>query len=233
MRARKKKNCTARLERCDEYMIEKIEIPENNTKPVWLELGAGKGRFAAEMAANNDVLFYAVEIMRDIIVMAVEKAKARDLKNLKYILGTADNINELCPDKSVDVIFLNFSDPWPKSRAAKRRLTYHTYLERYRKLLKEGGHIEFKTDNKPLFDFSVEEIKTHGYEIYDYTEDLHNSGLKLSAMTEYEERFTNLGQPIYSVKAKPIPGYVAPPEEKKKKSEENTENEEKTVENDG
>ena len=202
MRARKKKNCDARLERCSDYIVEKIEIPENNDKPVYLEIGCGKGKFAAEVAEKENCLFYAIEIMKDIMVMAIEKGAAKQLDNIKYIIGSADDLLEMCPENSIDTIFLNFSDPWPKKRAAKRRLTHKNYLERYKKLLKKDGIIAFKTDNHPLFEFSVEEIKENGFEIFDYTEDLHESGIYNPAMTEYEERFTELGQPIYHLKAR-------------------------------
>ena len=151
MRARKKKNCDARLERCAEYITDKIVIPQENTKPVFLELGCGKGRFAAETAEKENCLFFAVEIMKDIIVMAVEKGAKKGLDNIKYLLASADDILEFCPENSVDTLFLNFCDPWPKKRNAKRRLTYRAYLEKYKKILKSDGIIAFKTDNYPLF----------------------------------------------------------------------------------
>lgn len=202
MRARKKKNCDVRLERCSDYIVDKITLPKNNDRPVYLELGCGKGKFAVEVAEKENCLFYAVEIMKDIIVMAIEKGAAKQLDNIKYIIGSADDIAELCPEHSVDTLFLNFSDPWPKKKAAKRRLTYRAYLEKYKKILKKDGIIAFKTDNYPLFQFSVEEFRESGFEIFDYTEDLHESGIYNPAMTEYEERFTAMGQPIYHLKAK-------------------------------
>ena len=204
MRARKKKNCDARLERCADYITEKIVIPEGNTRPVFLEIGCGKGRFAVEVAKNTECLFYAVEIMKDIIVMAVEKGAAEKLDNIKYLIASADDILEFCPERCVDTLFLNFSDPWPKKRNAKRRLTYRAYLEKYKKILKPDGIIAFKTDNHPLFMFSVNEFKESGFEIFDYTEDLHESGVPNPAMTEYEERFSEMGQPIYHFKARMV-----------------------------
>ncbi len=202
MRARKKKNCDARLERCSEYITDRIVIPPDNTRPVYLEIGCGKGRFAAEVAEKEDCLFFAIEIMKDIIVMAVEKGAEKKLDNIKYIIGSADDLLEMCPEKCLDKIFLNFSDPWPKKRNIKRRLTYRSYLEKYKKVLKDDGMIVFKTDNHPLFMFSVEEFRENGFELFDYTEDLHESGIYNPAMTEYEERFSSMGQPIYHVKAK-------------------------------
>ena len=202
MRARKKKNCDARLERCAEYITDKIVIHPENTKPDFLEQGCGKGRIAVETAKKENCLFFAVEIMKDIIVMAVEKGAKDGLDNIKYLLASADDILEFCPEKSIDTLFLNFSDPWPKKRNAKRRLTYRAYLEKYKKILKDDGIIAFKTDNYPLFQFSVEELKESGFEIFDYTENLHESGIYNVAMTEYEERFSQMGQPIYHLKAR-------------------------------
>ena len=143
MRARKKKNCDARLERCSDYIIDKIVVPPENDKPVFLEIGCGKGRFAVETAEKENCLFFAVEIMKDIIVMAIEKGAKRGLDNIKYKIGSADDILEFCPENCVDTLFLNFCDPWPKKRNAKRRLTYRAYLEKYKKYSK-------KTVSSPL-----------------------------------------------------------------------------------
>ena len=201
MRARKKKNLIPRLERCADYIVEKVTAPESGL--LWLEIGCGKGRFATGMAElYPENTFYALEKVPNVMVMAVEKAAAKELKNVKFIIGDAEKLEEICPPQSVDTLFLNFSDPWPRNRTAKLRLTYRTFLERYKKILKPGGTIAFKTDNKPLFDFSVEEFKECGFETYDYTEDLHNSGIENPVVTEYEQRFSDLGQPIYHVKAR-------------------------------
>ena len=201
MRARKKKNLIPRLERCADYIVEKVTAPESGL--LWLEIGCGKGRFVTGMAElYPENTFYALEKVPNVMVMAVEKAAAKELKNVKFIIGDAEKLEEICPPASVDTLFLNFSDPWPRNRTAKLRLTYRTFLERYKKILKPGGTIAFKTDNKPLFDFSVEEFKACGFEIYDYTEDLHNSGIENPVVTEYEQRFSDLGQPIYHVKAR-------------------------------
>ena len=201
MRARKKKNLIPRLERCAEYIEEKITPPENGA--LWLEIGCGKGRFATGMAElYPENTFYALEKVPNVMVMAVEKAAEKELKNVKFIIGDAEKLEEICPPSSVDTLFLNFSDPWPRNKTAKLRLTYRSFLERYKKILKPNGTIAFKTDNKPLFDFSVEEFRECGFELYDYTEDLHNSGIENPVVTEYEQRFSDLGQPIYHVKAR-------------------------------
>lgn len=221
MRARKKKNCVQRLEKCSEWITDQVEVPEG--KELRLEIGCGKGKFITELASrpeNADIEFVALEIVPDVMVMAVEKASEKELKNLKFIATDARNLPEICPHHRVSVIYLNFSDPWPKKRQTKRRLTYRDFLEIYRTLLTEDGYIVFKTDNVPLFDFSVEEIPAHGYEMYDVTRDLHNSGIDNPATTEYEDKFTRLNFPICSLKARPIPGYVPPAPEKKPKPEE-------------
>lgn len=217
MRARKKKNTQPRLERVSDYFTEKIEQLEDN-RELRLEVGCGKGKFISAVATlpeNSEVMFFAVEKVPDVMVMAAEKAAKAEIPNLKFFLGDAETLDEICPEHRASVIYLNFSDPWPKKKQAKRRLTYRTFLEIYRKVLCEDGYVFFKTDNEKLFDYSLEEIATHGYELFDVTRDLHNSGIYNPATTEYEDRFTCLGQPIYSLKAKPIPGYVAPESEKK------------------
>ncbi len=221
MRARKKKNTIPRLERCEEYLSNKVEIKENT--PLRLEIGCGKGKFITEVATkpeNKDIVFYAVEKVPDVMVMAAEKAAAAKIENLQFILGDAETLAEICPPHRTEIIYLNFSDPWPKKKQAKRRLTYRSFLEIYRGLLSEDGYIFMKTDNEKLFDYSLEEISTHGYELFDVTRDLHNSDIYNPATTEYEDRFTALGQPIFSLKAKPIPGYIPQPEEKETETEE-------------
>lgn len=205
MRARKKKNTNIRLERCSQYITDKIVI---GSKPIWLEIGCGKGKFAVETAAMFDCDYYAMEKVPDVMVMAAEKASEEHSENLKFIIGDAYSLDEVCPKDSVDIIFLNFSDPWPKRRDAKKRLTSRVFLEKYRSILKPEGILSIKTDNKLLFDFTVEELQLNGYKIFDYTEDLHASDIFNSAMTEYEIRFTELGQPIYHVKAHPVKDFT-------------------------
>ncbi len=226
MRARKKKNTVPRLERCENYLSDKVEINENTR--FRLEVGCGKGKFITEVATkpeNKDIVFYAVEKVPDVMVMAAEKAAAAEIGNLQFILGDAETLPEICPPHRAEIIYLNFSDPWPRKKQAKRRLTYRSFLEIYRGLLSDDGYIFMKTDNQKLFDYSLEEIETHGYELFDVTRDLHNSGIYNPATTEYEDRFTALGQPIYSLKARPIPGYVPQPEPEKKDDDDSSDEE--------
>lgn len=202
MRARKKKNLVPRLERCTEYIVSAVEPCDD--KPLWLEIGCGKGKFATEMAEMFDCKYYAMEKEPNVMVMAAEKCLAKELKNLRCIIGDASALDEICPEHCVDILYLTFCDPWPKNRDRKRRLTYRTFLEKYKRVLKDNGIIFFKTDNQKLFDFSVEEMKESGLEIFDYTEDLHASDIANPVMTEYETKFSEQGMPIYHCKARVI-----------------------------
>lgn len=201
MRARKKKNTIPRLERCEEYITQEI-IPQEG-KPLYIEIGCGKGNFITGHAERNpQSCYYAMEKVPDVIVMAIEKAKEKELNNLRFLIEDAENLPEICPPNSVDIIYLNFSDPWPKKKRAKRRLTYRFFLEKYKTILKFDGEIHFKTDNIPLFDFSLEEFKLCGFDLYDVTRDLDSSGIDNPFRTEYETRFIDQGIPICHLKAK-------------------------------
>ena len=225
MRARRKKNTVPRLERVRDYFVPVIPAQEGEIR---VEVGCGKGKFITALAKDHpDVTFYALEKIPDVIVMAAEKAAREEIENVKFLLADAKDLTEgtektflgldenrkpilqdvahvaLCPTACVSVLYLNFSDPLPNKKHADRRLTHKNFLEKYRTILKPDGHVEFKTDNKPLFDFSVEQFKECGYEIYDYTEDLHHSHIPNPYRTEYETRFSEMGMPIYSLKAKP------------------------------
>ena len=200
MRARKKKNTIPRLEKNKRYLTRSVELTAD--RPVYMEIGCGKGKFATGMAQAYDCMFYALEKVPDVMVMAMEKAAEQEIENIRFILADATELKEICPDNSVDIIFLNFSDPWPKNKDYKKRLTYRTFLEEYRRILKPDGIIKIKTDNKNLFEFSLREMKAGGFDLYDLTENLHSSDIENDVMTEYETRFVSLGMPIYHVKAK-------------------------------
>lgn len=205
MRARKKKNTFPRLTRVGAYITERIV---SSGKPVHVEIGSGKGAFALYMAQHTDCDYYALEKIPDVMVMAAEKAAAAEVKNLHFLLADAQQLPEICPDETVDVLYLNFSDPWPKRRDLKKRLTYISFLNIYKRILKPDGIIRIKTDNAALFEFSVRQLRQAGFALFDLTNDLHNSGIVNECMTEYETRFASLGQPIYSVKAKKIEGGI-------------------------
>ena len=149
---------------------------------------------------NPDVNFLAIERVHDVLVMAAEKIKNSGLTNVKVCCCDAKELTEYFEPKSIDRIYLNFSDPWPKARHEKRRLTYRTFLAIYKKILKKDGAIHFKTDNRGLFDFSLEEFKEFGMRMEKLTFDLHNSEyMDGNVMTEYEKRFSSMGVPINRV----------------------------------
>ncbi len=201
MRMRKKKHSAERLELCKEYIYSADSVIAPSDRKIYLEIGAGKGRFACAMAERHaDADYYAMERVGDCVVLAAERAASGEygeLSNLKFVIDTADNLLHIFERGSVDAIFLNFSDPWSKKGYAKRRLTHRRYLALYMNLLRDGGVLRFKTDNVGLFDFSLEEISAMGLEARIVTRDLHasewNDG---NIMTEYEENFSSQGVKI-------------------------------------
>ena len=211
MRARKKKHGAERIAACAELLIEDTaalkEDPDaffSEKRPLHLEIGCGKGNFACGMSAKHpDVNFIAMEVVADVMVTALEKAVAcRDERpdNLRFLIGNAENLTDWFPPHSVECLYLNFSDPWHKSRHAKRRLTHRDFLARYREVLKVGGMIRFKTDNVNLFEFSLEEFAAMGLRTENLTRDLHNSPYNEgNVMTEYEKNFSEKGFPIHAV----------------------------------
>ena len=210
MRMRRKKHGSERIAACASLLIPLPESVLENPgsffpveRPLHLEIGCGKGAFACGMAAQNpDVNFIAMERVSDVACLALEKAKAREDErpdNLRFLIGDARGLTEMFPPKTFDCIYLNFSDPWPKSGYHKRRLTYRAFLEQYRLLLKDGGVLRFKTDNADLFSFSLEEFAAANLTIEWQTDDLHNSPYNEgNVMTEYESNFTAKGMPIHA-----------------------------------
>lgn len=176
----------------------------NNSNPVHIEIGMGKGKFITELALKNpDINYIGIEKFSSVLIRAVEKMNELELPNLLFIRMDAEEITEVFGEGEVDKIYLNFSDPWPKDRHAKRRLTSRQFLGRYDIILNKSGDVNFKTDNRSLFDFSVEEIKESGWEITGITYDLHNSDMNEgNIMTEYEEKFSAKGNPIHKVVAR-------------------------------
>ena len=212
MRMRKKKNGAARIAACSELLIENVEVLKEDPqfsfgekRPLYIEIGCGKGNFACGIsAAHHEANFIAMEKVPDVACLALEKAMSRAEErpdNLRFIIGDAKNLSEWFPDSCADGLYLNFSDPWPKAGHAKRRLTYRGFLELYRKLLKDEGVLVLKTDNVGLFDFSLEEFEACGLEVVWQTRDLHNSEYNEgNVMTEYEANFSSQGYPICSAK---------------------------------
>lgn len=173
-----------------------------NDNPVYIEVGMGKGKFITEMAQlHPEINFIGIEKYSSVLIRAIEKRKELEINNLMFIRMDAENIEDVFEKNEVAGIYLNFSDPWPKDRHAKRRLTSRQFLARYDKILAGDGVIEFKTDNRDLFDFSLEEAPEAGWEIIASTYDLHTDE-KMSegnVMTEYEEKFSSKGNPIHKM----------------------------------
>lgn len=170
-----------------------------NDFPIHIEIGMGKGRFITELASMNpDINYVGIEKYSSVLLRAIQKMEANELKNLVFIRMDAEYITDVFAEDEIDRIYLNFSDPWPKDRHAKRRLMSCNFLNRYTQIMKAGGVLEFKTDNRELFDFAVDEVPAAGWEILKVTYDLHNDEemMKGNIMTEYEERFSAEGNPI-------------------------------------
>ena len=167
----------------------------NNNNPIYIEIGMGKGKFIIENAINNpNINYIGIEKFDSVIVRAIEKVEQLDIPNLKFIRMDATRIDEVF-NKEIDRIYLNFSDPWPKDRHSKRRLTSPIFLEKYDKVFKKDNIIEMKTDNIDLFNYSIDSLKAHGYNIEYITNDLHRENVD-NIMTEYEERFSLLNNKI-------------------------------------
>lgn len=182
-------------------------INKYKNKKVYLEIGMGKGDFITNMANDNpDNIYIGVELSRQVLSLAIKKLKRYEsdnnlkLNNLFFMSFDAINVTDYFKEGQVDTIFLNFSDPWPKKRHTKRRLTYKTFLEVYKKVLKENGIIEFKTDNRGLFEYSLVSMQNFGMHFMEVYLDLHKSDIP-NVETEYEKKFSPYG-PIYKLVAK-------------------------------
>lgn len=203
MRMRKKKNLQPRMERVSQLQ-EKDPYSRRGHWRDWkpdctqlrLEIGCGKGTFTVETAAANpEVLFVAVERVADCILLAMEKAQAMGLTNVVFVCDDAARLSEMFAPDEVDLMYINFCDPWPSKRHAKRRLTFEGFLKSYREILPVGGQIHFKTDNTPLFDFSLTQFPRAGYVLSEVTRDLHADDPNV-IMTDYEARFSKEGAKI-------------------------------------
>lgn len=171
-----------------------------NDNPIHIEIGMGKGQFIHAMAKEHpDINYVGIEKYSSVLLRAIQKMEIEELPNLKFIRMDAEDIVSVFGKGEVDKIYLNFSDPWPKDRHAKRRLPSRQFLARYDVILKQDGFIEFKTDNKDLFEFAVGELEPAGWKAKVITRDLHNDAVLMEGniMTEYEEKFSSMGNPIY------------------------------------
>ncbi len=170
-----------------------------NDHPIRIEIGMGKGRFIMDLAKQNpDINYIGIEKYSSVLIRGIQKLEADPLPNLYFIRMEAEEITTVFAEGEVDRIYLNFSDPWPKDRHAKRRLPSREFLRRYDEILIPDGVIEFKTDNYDLFQFALEELEPAGWKILQMTEDLHHNAKMMegNVMTEYEERFSSKGNPI-------------------------------------
>ncbi len=217
VRMRKKKNLDQRLAACSYLQTEEpltlrghwqahfaqIRKDGKADAPCFAEIGCGKGSFAVGMAKKYpDRNFIALEKVPDVIMLAMEKAKAEQLDNLLFVLGDAAELCESFEDGELDGLYLNFSDPWPKKRHAKRRLTAPSFLASYERILKKGGAIEMKTDNDALFEYSLESFALCGYRLSEVDRDIHKNGpMADNVMTEYESNFYSQGKNIHRLVA--------------------------------
>ncbi|QAT42086.1 tRNA (guanosine(46)-N7)-methyltransferase TrmB [Aminipila luticellarii] len=209
MRQRKAKNMEERLAACSAYSIADGQKMKGSWKSVfqnendiYMELGCGKGQFVLKQAElHPDRNYIAVEGQESVVLQALEKAAAANIPNIRFLSAFMRDVTEYFEEGELSGIYLNFSDPWPKERHAKRRLTHSNFLKGYARVVKDGGILEFKTDNDSLFEFTIQEIKANDYEIIEYSRDLHNSEfLSRHVTTEYEDKFNALDKNINFVK---------------------------------
>lgn len=220
MRMRKKKNLEKRLLSCENNLLtprsddlnsvtaidkkEYFDFKEmfGNDNPVELEIGCGKGGFICQLAKqNSDKNFIAVEKIGNVIVNGCERAEKENIKNIIFLKCGAEYLPKYFPENSIDNIYLNFSCPYPKKRYENHRLTNGRFLNLYKMFLKKDGMIFQKTDNMHFFEYSIAEFSQNGYALRNVSLDLHNSDFENNIMTEYEKRFSDLGQPIYRLEA--------------------------------
>lgn len=173
-----------------------------NNHPIHLEVGTGKGQFITGLGVQNpETNYIGFELQSSVIVSALDKIIDKELDNVKLINNDAQKLMDFFGNGELSRVYLNFSDPWPKVRHAKRRLTHHNFLQLYKTLLKEDGEIHFKTDNQHLFEFSLESFSSFGMVVKNISLDLHKSEIVGNVMTEYEEKFSQKGNPIYRCEA--------------------------------
>lgn len=220
MRMRRKKNLDERISACREVMLymqcqnehasdplsEEFFVSSEkvfgNNNPLFLEIGCGKGGFAIEFARQNpEINLIAIEKTPNVLVTGMEAQMELRLPNLRFCMGQAEYLLHMFHENTIDRIFLNFSCPFPKKQYANHRLTHGRFLKIYREVLKNGAEIHQKTDNMHFFEFSIEQFSACGFPMKNLSLDLHNSGFEGNIMTEYEKRFTDLGQPIFRLEA--------------------------------
>ena len=208
MRMRKKPNLIPRMERCAAVLVEKPEECKGRWKEAFpgysalhLELGCGKGRFTCGQALSEpEALLLALEKVPDAMVVAMERVTAQNIPNVRFLDRDAGLLGEIFAPGELERLYINFCDPWPKSRDAKLRLTSPGFLRRYADVLPVGGEIWFKTDNAPLFAWSIGQFEAEGWELRNVTDDLHAQG-PVGVMTDYEAKFYEQGVKIHRLEA--------------------------------
>jgi len=202
MRQRRLKNLDEKIGMLEHRIADRPEEMKGkwspDGRPVYLEIGCGKGRFiTGRAAADPDGYYVGAEGELSVIVRSLEKAEELSLQNVIFVAGYVNNISDFFRPGELSGIYLNFSDPWPKKRHARRRLTHRSFLEGYGEALSPDGFLEFRTDNNALFDFTLEELSAAGMEPAEMTRDLHSSGLLSDdIISEYEEKFVSAGKNI-------------------------------------
>lgn len=210
MRVRRRKGAEEHLESNPQYVILKPEEVKGhwqkvfgNNNPIHIEIGSGKGRFITGMAAQNPQINYiGIDLQVSVLSHALDRVLEGQLPNVRLLLANGSSLSDYFADHEVGLIYLNFSDPWPKKRHEKRRLTHKNFLEIYQKILPEQGQIYFKTDNRQLFEYSLASFSQYGMILEQVWLDLHASDYDSNVMTEYEEKFSQKGQPIYRVEVR-------------------------------
>lgn len=209
MRVRKRKGAEEHLANNPHYVILNPEDAKGrwhdvfgNDRPIHIEVGSGKGGFITGMALKNpDINYIGIDIQLSVLSYALDKVLASEVPNVKLLRVDGSSLTNYFEDGEVDMMYLNFSDPWPKTKHEKRRLTYKDFLDTYKRILPQHGEIHFKTDNRGLFEYSLASFSQYGMTLRQIWLDLHASNYEGNVMTEYEEKFFNKGQVIYRVEA--------------------------------
>lgn len=210
MRRRKVKGADIKLLSYKDYVLrDNIETLKgkwnekfNNNNPIHVEFGTGRGKFITTLAAQNpDINYIAFEIKEEVLIKGVEKAVEANLNNILFAWADVKNILDYFDEDELSRVYVNFCDPWPKKRWAKRRLTHTNFLNMYEKVLNENGELHFKTDNQNLFEFSLNEISANDWQLKNISLDLANSDFE-NVTTEYEDKFMSYGMKIYRCEAK-------------------------------
>lgn len=209
MRVRNRKGATELLEAHPQYVILNPADAKGrwqeifgNDHPIHVEVGSGKGAFVSGMAkANPEINYIGIDIQKSVLSYALDKVMATAVPNIKLLWVDGSDLTDYFEEGEIDRLYLNFSDPWPKKRHEKRRLTYQSFLATYQQILPENGEIHFKTDNRGLFEYSLVSFSQYGMKLKGVWLDLHASDFEDNVLTEYEQKFANKGQVIYRVEA--------------------------------